>query len=144
KIREEIWQSLLDELRERWPALGKTDLDVGMDRRHELLDRVQQVLDTSAWNDLLAKVREKWPSLKKEDLKKIPSGKVAARIDVIQKQKTGTPDAEVKSFVDAGFQTVPLADIESAINKGESSGRKRDVTGEEVQRIKNLIAQVGS
>jgi SecD/SecF fusion protein len=144
QIREEMWQSLLDEVRQRWPALANADLDVGMGHRQELLIRAQQALDADAWNNLLAKVREKWPALKEEDLKKIPAGKTTELIDTIQKQKTGTPDAEVKAFVEDNYKSVPLQDIEAAINKGEAAGRKRDVTGEDVQRIKNLIAQVGS
>ncbi len=77
------------------------------------------------WDSFLAEVKEKWPEGNYDD---VPRGRVtelAARIK--QKHEKATPE-EIEAFVAEHYK--------------DDKGR-RDLTGEEVQRIKDLISRSG-
>jgi SecD/SecF fusion protein len=88
----------------------------------------QAVIEERAWQNLLDEAKAKYPSPTGKDLD-IPVGQVPDLVNRIHEQH---PDAKIE-------------DIEKFVadNYKLASGRK-DVTGEEIQHIKELISQVGS
>jgi SecD/SecF fusion protein len=144
QIQEQYWKELLARIQEKWPELQGADLEVGRGRRQDLVLRVQQLLDEARWRDALNKLREKWPALKDAKLD-VSVGQTPALIERLNQLKVGATEADIKQAVADAYKPVTLSEIEDFINASytTSSGRK-DVTGEEVQRIKELIAQVGS
>src|SRR5581483_406414 len=54
-----------------------------------------------------------------------------------------TPE-DLRKFVDENAQTVKEEDVRAFVEENYQAGGRKNVTGEEVQRIKDLIAQQGS
>lgn len=140
-IEEKDWNELIQHIKEHWPELEHTDLDISRGHVAELVSRVQEEL---GWHQLLGKVKEKWPKLKDVDFSKVPAGKQDELIALIQKEKVDATEQEIKKFVGENYQPPAVADIEAFVNKYKSGKKRKDVTAEEVERIKGLIKQVGS
>jgi SecD/SecF fusion protein len=88
----------------------------------------QARIEEQAWNDLLAKVNEKWPPPEGKELD-LGRGQVA---DLVNRVHDLHPKVDVQ-------------EIEQFIKENYKQGSERkDVTSEEIQHIKELIAQVGS
>jgi SecD/SecF fusion protein len=88
----------------------------------------QAQIEERAWQDLLAKAQEEWPPPEGKTLD-VPRGQIA---DLISRIKDQHPDADLK-------------EVDSFLNENYKQGSERkDVTGEQVQNIKDLISQVGS
>jgi SecD/SecF fusion protein len=147
RIEEQGWQSLLEQVRQKWPALTEQDVDVPRGQREQLVSLVRDRLEAEAWKELLTKAREKWPKLKDVKLETIKPGFTAELTARIQKELDKNSDQEKKEvpqFVEANYKP-PSREIEEFVDTHYRSGKKRkDLTGEEVQRIKELISQVGS
>jgi SecD/SecF fusion protein len=90
--------------------------------------RHQAEAEETAWQDLLTKVKAKWPPPAGAALN-VPQGKVRELITLVKDQHPDADTNEIESFVTQNY--------------GEATGR-RHLTTEEVDRIKALIAQVGS
>jgi SecD/SecF fusion protein len=145
QLEEKNWQDLLTAVREHpgWKdRLAGADLDVprGHDR-----DLIMTVLQHLNWSTLKQKLVEKYPALKdkKEELDKIPTGQTAALTDFV-KTATAAPADEVQKFVAENAATVNEEDVRKFVESNYSTGTKKYVTSEEIQRIKDLIAQQGS
>src|SRR5581483_769143 len=91
------------------------------------------------------RLREKYPALKdKADLlNAVPVGQTQKLIDTI-KEPTGATPEDLRKFVDENAQTVKEEDVRAFVEENYQAGGRKNVTGEEVQRIKDLIAQQGS
>lgn len=142
-IEEQHWQELQAKIKDHWPALKEVNFNVSPGKQRELITKIQQDL---GWIDLLASVRKKWPKLEKVEFADIEVGKLTELIERIQKQQVGASEADVKQFVEANYKLPDLQPIELffAEEKGKTGGKRKDVSGEKVQEIKDLIAQVGS
>jgi SecD/SecF fusion protein len=92
----------------------------------------QAEIERKEWQDLLDQVKENpdWAQkLENVDFKTVPRGNRAALITVVH-EKTGVSSDDIEGFISKHYQA--------------GSQKSRDVTTEQVQHIKNLIAQVGS
>ena len=92
----------------------------------------QAEIEQREWQSLLDKVKENpaWAEkLKDAQLETIPRGNSAALIDEINR-RTGDSQANIEEFVSRNYRA--------------AQQKNRDVTTEQVQHIKNLIAQVGA
>jgi len=151
-IEEANWQQLLEAVRQnpKWNEQLKTaTLDVQRGDLAGLTLAVQQDMAKAAWADLLADVHKQWPDkLKDVKLEAIPAGQQTDLREALK--KAGIEDKEIGAFFEKAGP-----DFDAKLVKGkevtefleghyQTSGKKKDVTGEEVQRIKDLIAQVGS
>ncbi len=136
-------------------------------------DGVQSWIKQQAWNELLRKVREKWPELEehKAAMDRIPAdateqligfihykgnviGQAAAStvaslfknedaVNVVGGSKEFINPKEIRQFIQNNYGK-SLGDINAFIDKNYEGGRSRDLGSEEVQRIKDLVARVGS
>jgi len=88
----------------------------------------QAEAENVAWKQLLERVEERWPAPKGANLD-IPTGRTKDLIARVKEQHPDVPETEIEDFVEQNYQ-------------GEKG--KRHLTEEEVNRIKALIAQVGS
>lgn len=131
---------------------------------------VNQWIKKQAWNEMMEQAREKWPFLKpfKEDMERITPDSfeqlvmfIQARGNIIgasglaviepivgkqflDNSKDAVPYAEVAKFIEDNYGP-SLTEIQKSINEiTEKTGRSRDLSIEEVQRIKDLVAKVGS
>jgi SecD/SecF fusion protein len=143
KADEAAWQRLLEKVEEKWPL--KT-YNVAKDRRIELLARVnaqhpdvpvadiEKFIDQNyqaktgtdaTWKDLLAKVAKQYPP-KSYDAGR---GRLPTLVNQIREQYPDVSPADIGDFVEKNY------------NVGKE---RRQLTTEEVQRIKELISQQGS
>jgi SecD/SecF fusion protein len=88
----------------------------------------QEKIEQRDWDKLLAELKQRWSSLEKVDLSTIPRGDRLQLAAAVQDQG-GVPHDEAEQFIETNYK------------KGT---QKKDYTGEQVQAIKNLIAQVGA
>jgi SecD/SecF fusion protein len=146
QIEQEAWNNLAKLVMEKaeWKAqLAKVDLSTvppGHDR--DLVIKIRQELNWAALKD---KLREKYPALKgKPEFDALPSGQTQKLIDLVV--ANGANADEVKKFVADNSQTVSADEIDAfvAANYQGAGGGKKNITGEEVQKIKDLISQQGS
>lgn len=143
EMEKNTWTVLINDAKAKWPeALANVVLDVPPGRDRELIQKVQQELN---WYALKKKLIEKYPALKdKAELSSVPVGKTDKLIDAI-KPIVGGNEEELKKFVAENAATTPLSDVEAFINERyQASGGKKSLSSEEVQKIKDLIAQQGS
>jgi SecD/SecF fusion protein len=80
------------------------------------------------WNELVAKVREKWPPKEGEEYK-ARLGQVAELGEEVRKHHPDVPAEEINEFIK---------------EHDKRRSERKDLTGEEVQGIKDLISRVGS
>jgi SecD/SecF fusion protein len=90
----------------------------------------QSSLEDRSWQDLLDQVRSQWPAPEGQTLD-VPRGQTADLIQLVKQQhpKEDLQDKDIEDFIDAHYKP---------------DQKRKDLTSEEVQRIKDLIAQVGS
>lgn len=142
-IREQQWQDLMLRVRQRWPQLAEADLNLLQPSRQDLLVRIQTELDLVAWKDLLAKAMAKWPAFKDAELN-VEVGNTVALVTRLTQLKVAD-EKEIKQFVQESYRPAPTEEIEQFLAENyKSSSRRKEFTLEEIQRIKDLIAQVGS
>jgi SecD/SecF fusion protein len=143
EIERDSWQSLLADVKAKWPdVLGKMDLDVPQGRDRDLILKVQQELN---WHALKVKLRDKYPVLKdKPELDAVPVGR-ADKLTEVVKALASPNDEELKKFISDNLTTTPPEEIEAFVNQHYgAAGGKKNVSSEEVQKIKDLIKQQGS
>src|SRR5262249_52012523 len=111
----------------------------------ELTARVQEQLDQAAVRETFNKAKAKWNTLQDPPANSDALRRLGSLVEYIQKQKVA-PETEVKQFVEQSYQSaqVPLQQIEEFVTKSLGRGGRRDVTGEDIQRIKDYITRVGS
>lgn len=91
----------------------------------------QAEVEKKAWEKLLGKIRTQWPALAEDSqLDRVPRGNRTELVELLQKQAGLTSEAADQFFKDN--------------YEFGSEGKSKDVTSEQVQHIKNLIAQVGA
>jgi SecD/SecF fusion protein len=146
RAEEKAWVDLVAAVREKaeWnKALALVDLNtVPQGNDTELAARIRQAMN---WVALKDKLVEKYPAVKgKADFDAVPVGQPQKLIDAVV--ATGAPAEEVKKFVGESDQTVPLDTIQAFVSAHfqAAGGGKKNLTGEEIQKIKDLIAQQGS
>jgi SecD/SecF fusion protein len=146
-IEEQSWQGLLEKVRDN-PAwkdrLAGANLDVPRGRERDLIARVLQTLN---WETLKQKLRDKYPALKEKPaadaLNAVPVGETQKLVDAI-KGPTGATPEDLRKSIDENGQTVKEDEVRKFIDDNYKGADRKNVTGEEVQRIKDLIAQQGS
>src|SRR5439155_13662913 len=86
-----------------------------------------------------------YPALKdkQEELNKVPAGQTAALTELV-KTAAAAPADEAQKFVADNAATVKEEEVRSFVEANYTTGKKKNVTSEEIQRIKDLIAQQGS
>jgi SecD/SecF fusion protein len=147
-IAERNWKDLLGKVQSQYAAkLHGAELDVPRGLVRDLALQVQQKSEAGEWSKLLTALPDRFPKLKDvKDLKldAIAPGKIAELVEKVKTQ-AGANDADVKKVVDELYQPTKFEDVEQFLKKEYASGKdKQDITGEEVQRIKEKIKQVGS
>ncbi len=148
QAEEKIWEEFLDKVRQEY-KLGDTKLDIRRGNTAEVVSEVfkatrpseesikefitkNYTADADAaknktnWDNLLKKVKDQW-SLDKLTEADAPVG------------DTTVLTARVR---DRAKPTV--AEIEKFLEENYNAGQKRELTGDEVERIKELISRVGS
>jgi SecD/SecF fusion protein len=153
RIEEQRWQELLQAVRKEYPETTGASLEAGRGHQDKLVQDIEEAIEKSAWTQFLDEVRKKWPDkLKDVKLEAIPPGKKSDLITKLKEVGVEDKDKEkdITAFVDKAYQTtyegklVKREAIDKFIAGHYQKGEKQDVTGEEVNRIKRLIAQVGS
>jgi SecD/SecF fusion protein len=143
EIEKEAWQSLLADVKAKWPeVLGKIDLDVPQGRERDLILKIQQELN---WQALKSKLRAKYPALKdKPEFDAVAVGRTDKLTEVVKALATPNEE-ELKKFIADNLTTTPPEEVEAFVNQHyASAGGKKNVSSEEVQKIKDLIKQQGS
>src|SRR5262245_22279770 len=143
EIEKEAWQSLLADVKAKWPeVLGKIDLDVPQGRERDLILKIQQELN---WQALKNKLRAKYPALKdKPEFDAVAIGRTDKLTDVVKSLASPNED-ELKKFIADNLTTTPPEEVEAFVTQHYvSAGGKKNVSSEEVQKIKDLIKQQGS
>ena len=143
EIEKEAWLSVITDAKAHWPdVLGKMDFDVAQGHDRDLIAKIHQELD---WAALKTKLREKYPALKdKPEFDSVPSGNIEKLTEVVKKLAS-PPDEELKKFITENLATTKLEDVESFVSEHfKAAGGKKNLSSEEVQKIKDLIAQQGS
>jgi SecD/SecF fusion protein len=160
----------IDTLLHRLPPGQLPELTALISRELEdiALDRpVATWIKEQAWNQLLERVTKEWPGVTKAHLEGIPPdsfeelvGRIEAKGNIFtqaaletlrplmgeQPIRSGLNDrAKIVQFITNNYGPSP-ASIEERIARvtGQDVGQTRDLTVEEVQRIKELVARVGS
>jgi SecD/SecF fusion protein len=132
---------------------------------------IEQWVKRQAWEEMMRRARERWPFLepvKVEMMRILPDANeqlatfIEARGSVIGqaglvvvepltgpgvlggvKKDDIVPRDKIKKFIAENYGP-SLADIQASIRENTKEGRGNDVTVEQVQHIKDLIAKVGS
>jgi SecD/SecF fusion protein len=86
----------------------------------------QSEAEEKVWDDLLAEVKKKYPPPPGQDLE-VGRGKLDDLVATIKQQHPDAPVDEINDFIDKNYKTERL-----------------HLTGEEIQKVKELIASVGS
>jgi SecD/SecF fusion protein len=90
--------------------------------------RAQVAAERQHWKDFLAEVEKKWPDKTGKGYEDIPRGQTGQLLERIQKEHREAKVDEIKQFITEHYKT--------------KSGR-RELTGEEVERFKELIQRQG-
>ncbi len=126
---------------------------------------IQAWLKQQAWEETMLRARQKWKDIApyKEEMDRIPPDNVAQLTTFIQSKGSVVGQAGLamlKPFVGADvYSTIPAEEIETFIREhygpsvhaiaetvqkySQESGYSKDLSVEEVQRIKDLVAKVG-
>jgi SecD/SecF fusion protein len=88
----------------------------------------QAMIEERAWQDLLALAKKQYPPPAGKDLD-IPLGQIPDLVNRIHEQHPDAKIEDIEKFVADNYKV---------------AGGRKDVTGEEIQHIKELISQVGS
>jgi SecD/SecF fusion protein len=146
RAEEKGWNDLLAAVRANpdWKdAVAQADLNnIQMGNEKELVARVRQALN---WVALKDKLRDKYPAVKgKPEFDAVPVGQMQKLIDVAV--AAGAPAEEVKKFVADNGQPVSSEQVEAFVTAHyqAAGGGRKNLTSEQVQKIKDLIAQQGS
>jgi SecD/SecF fusion protein len=138
-IKEQAWKKLLERIRQdkRWSNITKEDLEgIAPDSFEELIGRVE-----AGGNLFIQGALETLRPL----LDRHPVDKGLNDRKQIQEFIEGKIDPATNKYVEGNFGPSATM-IENAIKEltGKEEGASRDLTVEEVQRIKELVARVGS
>ncbi len=143
---EKSWADLLAAVRDNpdWKAaLAGVDLtSVPLGSEKELVARIRQALN---WATLKDKLRDKYPAVKgKPEFDAVPIGQTQKLTDVVV--ATGAKADEVKKFVAEVGQPASTEQVDAFVTARyqAAGGGRRNLTSEQVQKIKDLIAQQGS
>ncbi len=145
QFEEQTWADLLDAVKAKpeWKdALANADLgNLPAGSERDLIARVRQAVN---WARLKDALRAKFPAVKdKPEFDAVPAGQTDKLVDVVV--ATGAKAEDVKKAA-ADAPTVTAAEVEAFVREHyrAAGGGRKNLTGEEVQRIKDLIAQQGS
>jgi SecD/SecF fusion protein len=127
---------------------------------------IESWVKRQAWNNLLRRVQKEWPGISANDLKGIAPdafeelvGRIEAKGNVITQAALETlrpllgPDAvdkglndrkKIVAFIEENYGPSPKSIGESISETDREIGRTKDLTVEQVQKIKELVARVGS
>jgi SecD/SecF fusion protein len=147
KAEEAVWNDLLAEITKRWPPTGyhvapgrKTELlawvnaqypDVPIEEIQKFVAEhykssptASQAEQEAAWKQLIAEVEKKWPPTRYE----VSRGALQVLVNRVREQHPEASVQEISQFIDSHYKL---------------GKEKRQLTTEEVQHIKEMIAQVG-
>jgi SecD/SecF fusion protein len=146
-LAEASWNEVLDKVNERFKTeLGGERVKVDRGQPGALKKKVHDEIEARQWAKLIAALSDQYPKLKEQKDLKLDEirGQTQELIKKIQ-GPTGVGEDELKKFVEANFKPTDYETIGKFVDEVYSpSQRRKDVTGEEVQKIKDSIARVGS
>jgi SecD/SecF fusion protein len=144
---EKVWQGLLTAVAEHWPPTGyhvpvgqkiellalvnaqypdvKTgDIEAFINQHYHVSATATQPEQEAAWKNLITDVQKQWPPVRYE----VGRGSLQILVNRVREQHPEASVQQIGQFIDSHY------------NLGKE---KRQLTTEEVQHIKELIAQVG-
>ncbi|GEM_PF-233896 len=134
-LKQRAWETMLERAIQQWPELKdfKAEMDrVPPDSTEELVSFIQAkgVVVGQAALAILE------PLLGKDVYK--------AELSDAKGEKNVVAAEDITKFVDDNYGESVFAISEAIANEAKKTGRSRDLTVEEVQRIKDLVSKVGS
>ncbi|MFL5339429.1 MAG: protein translocase subunit SecD [Gemmataceae bacterium] len=149
---EEAWKQVLAAVQEHFKdRLGGEELDVGRGQPEALAKLTTEKIEANDWKKLVAELREKYPKAKEnKEIDKILPGEVHRLSAEVEKNiNDGKPTDDEKKAVDDyianNYKPTKIDEVGEFIRTVYGAGKQRkDVTGEEVENIKQKIKQVGS
>jgi SecD/SecF fusion protein len=168
-IRNQAWAELLLRARERWPEIKDS---LALPKAQETKLGILQQAEKAAWDEEAAQERDKGPGsevafgavrLQADQIDELigliqSEGNVVAQgaltlLDPVVsfrnfyswKSKAGLVDEEIaKQFVEENYGPSQQTIVQDIQDRYKASGFSKDLNLEEVQRIKDLVAKVGS
>ncbi|MCI0684537.1 MAG: protein translocase subunit SecD [Gemmataceae bacterium] len=152
-LKARAWEEMLESARDRWPELKdfKTDMErVPPDSAEELVTFIQAkgVVIGQAALAVLEPILGK--DAYKVELIDTTAEKDAGKEKEKEKEKEAKPEAiavtaaEITEFVEQNYGPSAYSIAENIQKQAEAQGEFQDLSVEEVQRIKDLVAKVGS
>jgi SecD/SecF fusion protein len=149
RVEADQWDKLLDAVAGEWSVVKKENINLERGSTGQLAGYIEKEIEKAAWGEFVAGVRKQWPKqlepVKPQSLEEIPRSQLR---DYLKKQ--GIDEKEISAFFDKNLRSyedklVKVEVISTFIQERyRPGGGRKSATGEEVQRIKDLIAQVGS
>src|SRR5262245_17052848 len=144
-IKKQAWDNMLDRARQKWPELKLTMLDprkedddaVKMQGTQGL--RVEIVPDSH--DELVGFIQTKGNEMGAAGLAVLQP--LVGR-DVLQDPKKFVPYDEANTFIEENYGPSLRGIVRFIEEENKRAGRSKDLTVEEVQRIKDLVSKVGS
>src|SRR5262249_39217705 len=150
QMAEAAWQQVVQDVQNKYKdQLPEGDvLDAARGDTAGLVRQTAGKIEQKQWSQLLKALPEKFPKLKEKErdlnLGSITVGHTEELVTKI-KDVAGATETELKDFINSTYRPVKIDDIETYVKEIYTpSLQRKDVTGEEVQRIKDKIAVVGS
>jgi SecD/SecF fusion protein len=150
QVAENAWQEVVGKVKDKFKSQMPEDagFDVPRGDTAGLVRQTASMIEKNQWDKLLMALLDKFPKLKeKEKELNLPAVQVGHTEELLAKVKDAAdaPEADVKSFINATYQPAKIDEINAYVSEIYTpSLQRKDVTGEEVQRIKDKIAVVGS
>jgi SecD/SecF fusion protein len=148
ELERRNWQELLDEVQRKYD-FSEDDLKllgtVEVGREGELVSRIAELLDRAPWQRSIEKIRGRYPKLTEAEAKKVPVGDVTRLAEAIKAVSEEKDERKIRQQIEAEFTPSSREEIRKYIDEMYSDKRRR-VGGyaNEVQRVRDLISQVGS
>jgi SecD/SecF fusion protein len=150
QVAENAWQEVVGKVRDKFKS--QLPEDAGFDAPRgdtaSLVRQTASMIEKNQWDKLLKALPEKFPKLKEKEkelnLAAIPVGHTEELLAKV-KDASGAPQDDVKNFINSTYQPAKIDEINAFVAEIYTpSLQRKDVSGEEVQRIKDKISVVGS
>ncbi|HEV3142320.1 MAG TPA: protein translocase subunit SecD [Gemmataceae bacterium] len=148
QMAENAWKEVVDKVKDRFKDQLPPDAELDAPRGDTagLVRQTASKIDQNQWNNLLQALPGEFPKLKgkEKELSAIPEGHTEELLTKF-KDAAGADEAKLKSFIDSTYHPTKIDEIDAYVKQIYTpSLQRKDVSGEEVQRIKDKIAMVGS
>jgi SecD/SecF fusion protein len=145
---QEEWKKVLEQVNDHFKdKLGGERVDVNRGQITELADRITTKIESNEWAKMLNEVPQKFPKIKDAKDVKLNTIKPGLKEQLAKtiEQATGDKLVDIEAFINEHFLPEKYDVVEKYIESVAGGGQQRvDVTGEEVEKIKAKIRQVGS